>query len=119
MRLYLTEAKLPELQGMTNSERRDVLRRASVMLASKTRWPGRVPASLSSAAGVVGALGSARMTLLLQGHLPGIDFSLLAPLCCMCCVGLCGALGGFIGATYLLHRLRPYIRDLNHEPQVA
>ncbi len=89
------------------------------MLGSKTQWPGLVPASLSFAGGVVGALGSVRMTLVLQGQLPGLDYSLLAPLCCMCCVGLCGALGGFIGAAYLLHRLRPYIRDLNHELPVA
>lgn len=110
MQLYLTEANLPELRGLAKSERREVLRRASVMLGSKTPWPALVPAALSFACGLAGALGSVRVTVLLQGHLPGINPSLVTPLCCMSCVGLLGALGGLIGRSYFWYRLRPYLR---------
>ena len=120
MKFYLTERQVPELRGLPKLERVAIRRRASGILASDTRWPGLAPTLLSAVGGVIGAFASVQITRVLVAQQTGTPYALLAVVCCWSCVAACGAAGGFIGAVYLLHRLRPYIRRVvNHEMYVA
>jgi hypothetical protein len=118
MRIYITDAQIPELTEFPLGARRILRRSAFQQMFARQRWLRWVPTGLC----LIGAL----MGLLTFGMLPRTLYSWIDAQHNFVPTGymlLIAALGGFIGAQLLTHRARRYLRDLiasdAHDKQTA
>jgi len=113
IRLFFSDAQIPELKRLQASDRRLAKRKAMQHLKQSNPWAARVRLILSAVGAFVGwLLAPLIVAAIYPGNMRGISANLLLVYGIFPAVLACsgGLLGGFIGNQFLIARIRRYWR---------